>query len=126
VLKRIPYGLNSMDYRFDLQLLIQIRCLGVRMCTVPVPDFHHPHMRFGEMVGYGLRAIGTSVGYRLHQLHVLRNARYFVDLEETYTLKRNRYSSHMQILDSLEPGAQVLDIGCAAKASSQKNTPTGG
>src|SRR5271157_2934835 len=112
VLKRIPYGLNSMDYRFDLQLLIQIRCLGVPMCTVPVPDFHDPHMRFGEMVGYGLRAIGTSAGYRLHQLHLLRNARYFVDLEETYTLKRNRYSSHMQILDSLEPGAQVLDIGC--------------
>ncbi len=112
VLKRIPYSLNVGDYLFDLQLLIQLRCLGIKICASPVPDFHDKTMSFGQTARYAWRAIKISVGYRMHQLHLIRRAVYFVDLDEHYTLKRNRSSSHMQILNSLEPGSTVLDIGC--------------
>jgi 2-polyprenyl-3-methyl-5-hydroxy-6-metoxy-1,4-benzoquinol methylase len=112
VLKRIPYSLNVGDYLFDLQLLIQLRCLGIAICTAPVPDFHDMTVRAGEAARLAWRAIKVAIGYRLHQLHIIRRAVYFVDLGERYTLKRNRYSSHMQILDALKPGSTVLDIGC--------------
>ena len=112
MLKRIPYGLNVGDYLFDLQLLIQLRCLGIGICTAPVPDFHDLTVRMGTAARSALRAIRIAIGYRLHQLHIIRRAVYFVDLGETYVLKRNRFSSHMQILDSLKPGSTVLDIGC--------------
>jgi 2-polyprenyl-3-methyl-5-hydroxy-6-metoxy-1,4-benzoquinol methylase len=112
VLKRIPYSLNVGDYLFDLQLLIQLRCLGICICAVPVPDFHDPTIRAGGAFRFAWRAIKVAVGYRLHQLHVIRRAVYFVDLGERYTLKRNRFSSHMQLLTALEPGSTVLDIGC--------------
>jgi len=111
-LKRIPYSLNVGDYLFDLQLLIQLRCLGVKICAAAVPDFHDMTLRAGQAARYAWRAIKIAVGYRMHQLHLIRRAVYFVDLEEGYTLKRNRFSSHMQILNSLEPGSTVLDIGC--------------
>ncbi len=112
VLKRIPYNLNVGDYLFDLQLLIQLRCLGIKICAVPVPDFHDRDIRVGKAAQYAWRALKISIGYRLHQLHLIRRAVYFVDLGENYTLKRNRFSSHMQILNSLKPGSTVLDIGC--------------
>jgi methionine biosynthesis protein MetW len=48
----------------------------------------------------------------LHQLHLLRRGTYLVDLGERYTLKRNRHSSHMQILDAIPNGSRVLDLGC--------------
>ncbi|MBI5572214.1 MAG: methyltransferase domain-containing protein [Desulfomonile tiedjei] len=112
VLRKIPYGLNVSDYLFDLHLLIQIRCLGIRIGTVPVPEFHDKDVSTGQMIAYATRAVRIAIGYRLHQLHILRRATYFVDLGENYTLKRNRYSSHMQILDSLKPGSMVLDVGC--------------
>jgi SAM-dependent methyltransferase len=112
VLKRVPYHLNAGDYLFDLQLLIQIRCLGIEITTVPVADFHDSYMRLGTMISYALRTAGTAIGYRLHQLHLLRRGNYFVDLGERYSLKRNRHSSHMQILDTLETGSTVLDLGC--------------
>jgi 2-polyprenyl-3-methyl-5-hydroxy-6-metoxy-1,4-benzoquinol methylase len=111
-LARIPYSLNVGDYLFDLQLLIQLRCLGIKICAVPVPDFHDMSIRVGQAARYAWRAIKISVGYRMHQLHLIRRAVYFVDLGENYTLKRNRFSSHMQILNTLEPGSTVLDIGC--------------
>ena len=69
-------------------------------------------LRAGEAARVAWRAIKIAVGYRLHQLHVIRRAVYFVDLGERYTLKRNRFSSHMQILNLLEPDTTVLDIGC--------------
>jgi len=100
------------DHLFDLQLLIQIRCLGVQVCTVPVAAFHDVSLQAGALVRYAYRALRIAVGYRMHQLHLIRRAAYFVDMGENYTLKRNRYSSHMQILESVKPGATVLDIGC--------------
>jgi SAM-dependent methyltransferase len=112
ILGRIPYSLNAGDYLFDLQLLIQIRCLGVPVCTVPVPAFHDMTMKPGTLVHYAYRSLGIALAYRMHQLHLVRRAAYFVDLGEHYTLKRNRYSSHMQILDSVQRGSTVLDIGC--------------
>ncbi len=112
ILRRIPYHLNSGDYLFDLEMLIQIRCLGIPISTVSVPDFHDEGMRVGTMCSYAIRAVGTALGYRLHQLHLIRRGTYFVDLGERYVLKRNRYSSHMKILKAIEPGSHVLDLGC--------------
>ena len=112
LLRRVPYALNVNDYLFDLQLLIQLRCLSVPIATVRVPAFHDVAMRAGRMAAYAAASAGTALAYRLHQLHVLRRPSYFVDLGEGYTLKRNRFSSHMQILDAIKPGSKVLDVGC--------------
>ncbi len=112
LLRRVPYALNVNDYLFDLQLLIQLRCLGVPIVTVRVPAFHDRTMRAGRIAAYAGAAVRTALGYRLHQLHLLRRAMFFVDLGERYTLKRNRFSSHMQILDAITPGSRVLDVGC--------------
>lgn len=112
VLGRIPYALNVNDFLFDLHLLIQLRCLGIPIATVRVPAFHDTSVRAGQMAAYAMRAIRIALGYRFHQLHFLRRATYFVDLGERYTLKRNRFSSHMQILDAIAPGSKVLDVGC--------------
>ncbi|MEJ2718634.1 MAG: bifunctional glycosyltransferase/class I SAM-dependent methyltransferase, partial [Deltaproteobacteria bacterium] len=112
VLERIPYHLNSSDYLFDLETLIQVRCLGIPVRTVRVTPFHDREISVGRMIRYGIRAAGISIGYRLHQLHILRRGTYFVDLGEKYTLKRNRHSSHMQILDAIPRSSRVLDLGC--------------
>jgi len=112
ILRRVPYHLNASDYLFDLQLLIQIRSLGVQICGVQVPAFHDPAMGPLKTVTYALRALWTVWGYRLHQLHISRKGMYFVDQGETYTLKKNRYSSHMQIMDAIKPGSSILDLGC--------------
>lgn len=112
VLRRIPYALNVNDFLFDLHLLIQLRCLGIPIATVRVLAFHDPSVPPSQMAAYAMKAMRIAVGYRLHQLHVLRRANYFVDLGERYTLKRNRFSSHMQILDAITPGSKVLDVGC--------------
>jgi 2-polyprenyl-3-methyl-5-hydroxy-6-metoxy-1,4-benzoquinol methylase/glycosyltransferase involved in cell wall biosynthesis len=113
VLRAIPFQLNATDRRFETQILIQCRALGVPLREVPVlPAWKE----YGD--GYhGLREVVrgcvTAVDYRLHQMHITRRGCFFVEQDVHYTLKRSPTGSHMQIVDSIRPGSFVLDLGCS-------------
>lgn len=112
-LECIPFQLNSKDRRFDVELVIQLRALGLGVHEVPVaPAWREDKDRRDELL-HVWRALGSAVGYRLHQLHVTRRGRYLVDEGIHYTLKLSETGSHMQIVDAIEPGSSVLDLGCS-------------
>ncbi len=112
-LRAVPFQLDSGDRSFDLELAIQLRCLGLVGHEVPAlpPWSEEPSPRDEAL--RSLRSCATAVGYRLHQLHVIRRGRYFVDRGIHYTLKESPTGSHMQIVDAIEPGRRVLDLGCS-------------
>jgi len=112
-LPSIPYQLNAADASFDMQLVIQCRALGVPIVEVPVPPTWREYSSDLHGLREVLRACGTVMDYRLHQLHVTRRGPYFVDRGAHYTLKQSRTGSHMQIVDAIEPGSRVLDLGCS-------------
>jgi 2-polyprenyl-3-methyl-5-hydroxy-6-metoxy-1,4-benzoquinol methylase len=60
-----------------------------------------------------LRAIGQALDYRLHQLHLVRRGRFMIETGVHYQLKLSPTSSHMQIVNAIEPGSRVLDLGCS-------------
>lgn len=113
VLERIPYHVDADDRLFDIHTLIQCRALGAPVAEVPAAPAWTESPLPGEGVRHGLRALATAVGYRLHQLHLIRRGRYFVDEGVQYTLKRSGSSSHMQIVDAIAAGSRVLDLGCS-------------
>jgi methionine biosynthesis protein MetW len=112
-IERIPFQLNSDDHRFDMQMVIQCRVLGASLAEVPVGPIwrEYPTNRVG--LAEVLRACRCAIDYRLHQLHVFRLGQYFVDEGVRYTFKRSKTGSHMQIVDAIEPGSRVLDLGCS-------------
>lgn len=113
ILARIPYHADADDRLFDIHILIQCRVLGAPVREIPVAPAWAESTRAGQGVVHALRAIGTAVGYRLHQLHLIRRGRYFVDEGVHYTLKHSDTSSHMQIVDAIAEGSRVLDLGCS-------------
>ncbi len=124
-LRRIRFQLNSGDRQFDTQVLIQLRALGIEIKEVLALPAWRELNDDAAGVRHVLRNFGTAIDYRLHQLHVNRRGRYFVEKDVHYTLKLSRTGSHMQIVDAIEPGSQVLDLGCSqgllAKPLSEKN-----
>jgi 2-polyprenyl-3-methyl-5-hydroxy-6-metoxy-1,4-benzoquinol methylase len=112
-LRQIPFQLDENARCFETQILIQCRALGLPLCEVPVPPGweEYPSGRAGlrEVV----RACAEAVDYRLHQLHLVRRGRYFVERGIPYTLKRSPTGSHMQIVAAIRPGSRVLDLGCS-------------
>jgi len=123
VLRRIPFQLASDDARFDAEILIQCRALGVPVRDVQVGAFPEPDAS-------GRATIAAAVAYRLHQLHLQRNGAFLVDRDVRYTFKHSRTGSHMQILGAIRPGTRVLDLGCSqgllAKPLSAKGVRTTG
>jgi len=110
---RIPFQLNASDRAFDVEILIQLRSLGVPIAEEPVlPAWREDPASAGELA-HVLRAWRTAIGYRLHQLHVTRDGRYLLDRGTHYTLKLSSTGSHMQIVDAIRPGCRVLDLGCS-------------
>jgi methionine biosynthesis protein MetW len=106
VLRRIPFQIASDDRRFDAEILIQCRALGVPVRDVLVGPFE-------EREASGSAAIAAAIDYRLHQLHLQRNGAFLVDRDVRYTFKHSRTGSHVQILDAIRPGSRVLDLGCS-------------
>ncbi len=112
-IERIRFQLNNNDRQFDVQILIQLRALQFPIAEVAVlpawSEFDHEDLGIGN----AFRSLGTAFEYRLHQLHVFRRGRYFVDEDVHYTLKLSRTGSHMQVVAAIEPGRRVLDLGCS-------------
>jgi SAM-dependent methyltransferase len=123
VLRRIPFQLASDDARFDTEVLLQCRALGVPVRDVELGAFDEPDASAAA-------AISAAVAYRLHQLHLQRNGAFLVDRDVRYTFKHSRTGSHVQILDAIRPGTRVLDLGCSqgllAKPLSAKGVRTTG
>jgi 2-polyprenyl-3-methyl-5-hydroxy-6-metoxy-1,4-benzoquinol methylase len=113
LLRRIPYQLDADDRRFDTQILIQCRVVGVAIGEVALPNA--PRSPAASAVDrFSLTgSLGCAVDYRLHQLHVTRRGQYLVDENTFYTLKRSPTGSHMQIVDAVRPHTRALDLGCS-------------
>ena len=113
VLRAIPFQLNATDRRFETQILIQCRAMGVPLCEVPVlpawKEYGDGYQGLREVI----RGCATAVDYRLHQMHVTRRGCFFVEQDVHYTLKRSPTGSHMQIVEAIRPGSRVLDLGCS-------------
>jgi len=112
-IRRIRFQLNDNDRQFDIQILIQLRALQFPIEEVAVLPAWSEFDLEDRGVGNALRSLGTALEYRLHQLHVFRLGRYFVDEDVHYTLKLSRTGSHMQVVGAIEPGRRVLDLGCS-------------
>jgi len=108
-LARIPFQLDSDDDRFDVEIVLQLRALGIPIheAGLLAPDASRVER------GFDAGACATAIEYRLHQLHFTRNGRYLVDRDIHYTLKRSKTGSHVQIVAAIEPGSRVLDLGCS-------------
>jgi SAM-dependent methyltransferase len=111
-LSKVRYQLNTDDFHFDTQIIIQAHMLDEKVVEVPIPTYYGDEICHVNGMKYAADVVGSVLDYRLHQLGVTRRERYIPVSPVQYTLKDFAYSSHRLILDSIRPGDRVLDLGC--------------
>lgn len=113
-LARIPFQLDADDAVFDVEIILQLRALGIPIheasCGDTETEDRDPDASDASLE---FLACATAVGYRLHQIHLTRDGRYLVDHDIHYTLKRSSTGSHVQIVSAIAEGSAVLDLGCS-------------
>ena len=74
VLEEVPYLINSDNFVFDQEILVQAVHLGFRIKEVPVPTRYFPEASSASLVAsviYGLNILALLFRYSLHKLSLL-------------------------------------------------------
>lgn len=112
-LRQIPFELDTSDFHFDTEILIQFVRKGLRILEIPIPVYYGDEICHVNGMAYAWNVIRTTVASRVHDLGILYQRKY--DLKhpsEIYGLKLGYPSSHSMAIERVPSGARVLDLGC--------------
>lgn len=114
-LTKIPFQLNSNEWHFDTDILIQFHEAGLRIVERPIPTYYGDEICYVNGIPYAINCIRSAVRYRLHKLGLVNEPKYEIRGEKYAYKKADPYSSHAQIvrwIDEYRP-AEVLEVGTA-------------
>jgi glycosyltransferase involved in cell wall biosynthesis len=112
-LARIPYRLNSNDFHFDTEIIIQLLNAGGRIRELPIPTYYGDEICRVNGMRYAKDVVLASLRNVFHRAGLLYQRRFDPHpLANTrYDLKLGYASSHTWALDAVPAGARVLDLG---------------
>lgn len=110
-LAKIPFELNTPDFHFDTQIIVQLHAAGMRIVERPIPTFYGDEICHVNGMKYAKDVVKSVLQYQLHEVGLRHYPEY--DIQPTYATKKSLLSSHSRILEMIgEPPRRVLDIGC--------------
>jgi len=114
-LRRLPLHLNSNEWHFDTEILIQFREAGFRIAELPIPTYYGDEICHVNGIAYAFNVLRTSVRYLLHRKGWIRDPRFDVDGTHRYELKSDPWSSHSRVIDLARRcrPERVLEVGTA-------------
>jgi 2-polyprenyl-3-methyl-5-hydroxy-6-metoxy-1,4-benzoquinol methylase len=114
-LKHLPFELNSNDFHFDTEIIVQLMSHGFRIKEVPIPTYYGDEICYVNGLKYAKDVFRTTLDYRLHVAGFKHVPKYEVAPERRYPNKLgDPMSSHSKIAARVRPGATVLDVGAGS------------
>jgi SAM-dependent methyltransferase len=121
-LSRVPFELDTNDFHFDTEILLQGAHLGSRIVEFPIPTRYAGEVsRVAGFSGvrYGINVLRATLGFRMHQFGMFTSLRYRDLGHSRYRDKTEMlYSSHRLALEAIRriKPKRVLDLGCGPGA----------
>ena len=113
MLKRLPFRLNSDDFHFDTEIIIQMLNAGARIVELPIPTYYGEEISRVNGMKYAKDVLVATAANAFHRANLLYQRRFDTAPHDNthYDLKLGYPSSHSYALDAVPAGASVLDIG---------------
>ncbi len=121
-LKQIPFQLNSNDFHFDTEIIIQFINAGLRITELPIPTYYGDEISRVNGMKYARDVMIATVKNALHRSGAMYQRRFdpVSAGNAHYDLKLGYPSSHQYALDAVPAGAAVLDIGAGPGGIAQE------
>jgi len=115
-LKKVPFMLNSGEWHFDTEILMQFHEAGLRIVERPIPTYYGDEICYVNGIAYAFNCIRSALRYRLHKARLVYEPKFDVRTDHYIYKKADPYSSHAQIMRWVEHERpeDVLEIGTAA------------
>jgi glycosyltransferase involved in cell wall biosynthesis len=113
MLQRIPHRLNSNDFHFDTEIIIQLLNAGARVVELPIPTYYGNEICRVNGMKYAKDVLWATLQNVAHRSGLLYQKRFDPKVEANthYDLKLGYASSHTYALDAVPGRTSVLDIG---------------
>jgi glycosyltransferase involved in cell wall biosynthesis len=117
-LKKVPFNLNTNDFHFDTEIIIQLVFAKFRIKEMPIPTYYGTEICRVNGIKYAANVMVQTVLARSQSFRIWFDAKYDVGEEDDiagndhYRPKLTYSSPHKFAVDAIPPGARVLDVGC--------------
>jgi glycosyltransferase involved in cell wall biosynthesis len=114
-LQRIAFLINSNDFHFDTEIIIQLIHAKQRIVELPIPTYYGDEISRVNGMRYARNVLVSTLQSVAHRSGILYQRRYDPvgpgAANAHYDLKLGYPSSHTYAIDAVPAGARVLDIG---------------
>jgi len=113
-LTSVPFRLNSNDFHFDTEIILQLLNAGARIKELPIPTYYGDEISRVNGLAYAWNVVSATLQNAAHRVGILYQRRF--DAAPTgdsshYTAKLDYASSHTFALQAVPANAHVLDLG---------------
>jgi len=116
-LGRIPFSLNTNDFHFDTEIIIQFMLAGLRIKELPIPTYYGDEISRVNGFKYAWDVTKAVLVGRAQRMGLFYDRRFDCDPRAGdnahYELKVDSPSPHAEALERVVAGSRVLDLGCA-------------
>lgn len=115
-LARVPFELNSNEWHFDTQILLQFEHAGLRIAELPIPTYYGDEICHVNGIAYAVNCIRSALEFNFHRRNWIDLPEYRFEASSKYILKTDPYSSHSVLLDQIKgcAKARILEVGTAS------------
>ena len=111
-LKEIPFHMNSNDFSFDTEIIIQFFISKQKIFEVPIPTYYGKEISYVNGIYYAFRIIVESLKAKIQKYGILYEKKYDLDSKDVkYFYKRNFTSTHLISFKEIKNDSIILDIG---------------
>jgi glycosyltransferase involved in cell wall biosynthesis len=120
-LRRLPIDLNTNDFHFDTEIIVQLFFAGAKVVEIPVPTHYGDEICHVNGLAYAWNVTKASLKARLIRLGIFFDPKFSPpEAESPYVSKLEFHSTHSVALDLVPERSVVLDLGCAGGALAQR------
>ena len=115
-LARIPFELNTNDFHFDTEIIIQMMLAEHRIVELPIPTYYGDEVCHVNGVKYAKDVVFATLKSRVQDLNLIYDPKYDCrpgrEDDTHYRTKLGYASTHSIALSMIPPRSRVLDLGC--------------
>lgn len=114
-LSALPLELNTNDFDFDTEIIMQVVFSGGTIVELPIPTFYGDEVCHVNGLRYAWDVMLTSLKGRLIRMGLFYDPKFFFPQTEI-ARKVSTFSfpsTGKAVADAIRPGSLVLDLGCA-------------
>lgn len=112
-LRQLHYRLNTDDFHFDTEIILQLLGAGMRIVERPIPTYYGDEISRVNGMAYAGNVLKVTTQFAVHRLGLRQQRRFdpATPGNEHYDVKLGYASSHQLAVDAVPPGASVIDLG---------------